>query len=122
MIKLYVLYTVFGCYMLLYSMLLWVFPFGSIVQTGLALAGSFVLLFIAPAICLYKPRFAPVLGLMCLAAISPFGIHWLQFRIMNDYFIVWDNENLLMYMAVLWYLATLIVTINFYIVRHNFEV
>jgi hypothetical protein len=122
MIKLYVLYIVFGLYMLMYSLLMWFFPFGYVLGTDVALAGSFVLYFVAPAICLYKPKFAPALGLLCLAAISPFGIHWLQYRIMNDYFIVWDMGSILMCAAVVWYLVTIVVTINIYTVRHNLKV
>jgi hypothetical protein len=112
-----------GFYVLYYSLLGWVFPFdGALIQTDIALIFSFVLFFIAPAICLYKPKNATGLGLICLAGITPFGIHWVQYRLLNEYFIVEKPENVLMYFAIVWYLMTLIATINTYTVRHNLQV
>jgi len=122
MIKLYTLYVVFGFYMLYYSVLLWIFPFdGGVIQTDIALAASVILFFIAPAICLYKPRAAPVIGLLCLAAISPFGIHWLQYKVVDQYFLLWKFENILMCIAVVVYLVTVVVTINTFVARKNIE-
>lgn len=123
MIKLYVLYTVLGFYMLYYSLLFWFYPLDdAMLQVVLAVAASVVLYFIAPAICMYKPRIAPGTGLACLAAIAPFGIHWLQYKLADEYFIAWQPENIMLYAAVLWYLIALMVTINIYIARHNLKV
>lgn len=123
MIKLYILYTVLGFYVLYYSLLSWVFPFdGAVLQTDIALVASVILYAIAPVIALYKPQSSPVWGLICLAGISPFGFHWLQYRMMNEYFMVWKPESMLMYAAVIWYFATLIITINVYTVRQNLKV
>lgn len=122
MIKLYILYVVFGFYMLYYSVLLWVFPFdGGIIQTDIALTASAILFFIAPALCLYKPQLAPVVGLLCLAAVSPFGIHWLQYKLVDEYFLLWKVENILLCIAVILYLLAVIVTINTFTVRKSLK-
>lgn len=123
MIKLYILYIVLGFYMLYYSMLLWVFPLdGGILQTEMALAASVVLFFIAPPVCLYKPQIAPVVGLVCLAGISPLGIHSLQYKLTDEYLVLWKIENILMYVAVIWYLVTLAATINAFAYRKGIKV
>lgn len=123
MIKLYILYAVLGFYMLYYGLLYWFFPFeDAMLQVWLVTIAALVLFFIAPAICLYRPKIAPVVGLLCLAGISPFGIHWVQYKVLNEYFMVWKPENILMYIAVVWYFVTLVVTINTYTVRHNLKV
>lgn len=120
MMKLYILYIVLGFYMLYYSMLLWVFPFdGGILQTDIGLGASVVLFFIAPAICLYRPSIAPVVGLICMAGISPLGIHALQYKLMDEYYVLWKVENILMYMAVIWYLVAVTVTINTFMARKS---
>lgn len=122
MIKLYILYLVFGFYMLYYSLLLWVFPFdGGIIQTDIALTASAILFFIAPALCLYKPQVASVVGLLCLAAISPFGIHWLQYKLVDEYFLLWKVENILLCIAVILYLLAVIVTVNTFTVRKSLK-
>ena len=112
-----------GCYMLYYSLLYWADPFdGGGLQVDIALISSIVLFLAAPPVCLYNPRMAPAIGLLCLAGITPFGMHWLQYKMADEYYIMWKPENILMYIAVAWYLAALIVTINIYTVRHNFKV
>jgi uncharacterized membrane protein SirB2 len=114
--------VVFGFYMLYYSVLLWVFPFdGGVIQTDIALAASVILFFIAPAICLYKPQTAPVIGLLCLAAISPFGIHWLQYKVLDQYFLLWKVENILLCIAVILYLVAVFVSINIFTVRKSLK-
>jgi len=106
--------------MLYYSVLLWIFPFdGGVIQTDIALVASVILFFISPAVCLYKPRAAPAIGLLCLAAISPFGIHWLQYKVVDQYFLLWKFENILMCIAVVLYLVTVVVTINTFAVRKS---
>jgi hypothetical protein len=125
MIKLYVLYVVFGFYILHHSLLLWLFPFygdGSALQTYMAFGASVILSFVMPGICLYRPQLAPGAGLLCLAVISPFGIHWLQYRIMNPYLILWSAENIIMFAAVIWYLVAVIVSINIFMVRKSLTI
>ncbi len=120
MIKLYILYIAFGLYMLDHSLLFWGFPFegGGALQSYIAAIASAVLFFIVPAVCLYRPRAAPVLGLICMALLSPFVLHWMLYRFTDEYFL-WDTENVIMVIAVAWYLVTLVVTINYFMVRNH---
>jgi hypothetical protein len=113
---------VFGFYTLYYSVLLWIFPFdGGVIQTDIALVASVILFFISPAVCLYKPQAAPAIGLLCLAAISPFGIHWLQYKVVDQYFLLWKFENILMCIAVAMYLVAVFVSINAFVARKRLE-
>lgn len=123
MLKLYILYISLGFYMLYNSLMLWAFPVEeAVLQTYMAMIASLLMYFIVPIICLYKPRSAPGWGLACLAGITPFGMHLLEYRLTDEYFNMWSTENIMLYASVLWYLITLIVTINIFTQRYNLKV
>jgi hypothetical protein len=112
MIKLYILYLVFGFYMLFNSLFIWMFSFyGVTVITYLSLICSAILSALISGLSLYHNKTASIAGLICLVGITPFGIHWLIYNFTDGGPITVGTEHQIMLPATVWYLVALVYSI-----------
>ena|SRR6201986_2728607 len=120
MIKLYLLYLIFGFYIFFESLLIWqlsIFFYTGVI-TYVALVGSVALFTIAAPLSLYRIRMASAIGLICLLGIFPFGIHWLLYRIINEAPIILGTYNQIILLATVLFIIALFYTVK-YLVQYN---
>lgn len=111
MIKLYVLYLVFGLYMFFESELIRAVSFWTVSSiTYVALISSGILSVIASTLALYRLRSASIVGLICLIGVSPFGIHWLWYNCTDGGPITEGTNHKIMLLATVWYIITMFYT------------
>lgn len=116
MIKLYILYFIFGFYMLLESFSIWIFSDfsgGATSITYLAMISSAILFSIASALSLHYIKWAAILGIGALVGVFPFGIHWLLYRYEYESPIIKGTENQLALLAIVVYLISVFFSIKY---------
>ena len=113
MVKFYTLYLLIGGYFFFESFIVWAFSFGGAdAITYMALLSSVMLCPIASGLILVNIRIAVIIGLIGLAGVFPFGIHWLLYCYKSDYFYTIDLQNSIICIAVVLYVVSLIYTIK----------
>jgi len=96
MIKLYILYFVFGFYMLFESFSIWIFSAfngGGSFITYLAMVSSAILFSTASAFSIHHIKLAAILGIAALIGVFPFGIHWLKYRYEFESPLIYGKSN-----------------------------
>src|ERR1700761_4700485 len=114
MIKLYILYFVFGFYMLLESYSIWVFSAfngGSTFITYLAMGSSAILFSTASVFSLHHIKLAAILGIVALIGVFPFGIHWLLYRYEFESPLIYGIENQIILLATAFYIISVFYSI-----------
>ncbi len=116
MIKLYILYFIFGFYMFFESFSIWTVSFfGVSIITYLALISSVLLLSIASVLSLYHFRLAIIIGLASLIGVFPFGIYWLIYRYTVEGPILEGTLNQIVLLATILYVVELFYSIKYII-------
>lgn len=116
MIKLYILYFIFGFYMLFQSVFIWTFSAfngGDTFITYLALISSAILFAVASALSLHHIKSATILGLVALIGVFPFGIHWLLYRCEFESPLINGTENQIALLATAFYVLGVFYSIKY---------
>ena len=116
MIKLYILYFIFGFYMLFESYSIWVFSVfngGGTFITYLAMVSSAILFSTASALSLHRIKIAAILGIVALIGVFPFGIHWLLYRYEYESPLINGTENQITLLATIFYIISVFYSIKY---------
>jgi len=109
MIKLYILYSIFGFYMFFDSVAMWTlsaFNGADTFVTYLAIVSSMVFCSIASSISIRNIKLAVILGIVCLIGVFPFGIHWLIYRYEFELPLTSGTENQIILFATAIYIIS----------------
>lgn len=121
MIKLYVLYFIFGLYMLFQSFTIWVFSAfsgGATFITYLAMISSAVLFSTASVLSLHRIKLAAIFGIAGLIGVFPFGVHWLLYRYEFESPLINGAENQIALLATAVFIISIFLSIK-YIITHK---
>jgi len=121
MIKLYILYFIFGFYMLFESFSIWVlsaFNGGDTFITYLAMASSTVLCSIASSLSIRNIKSSVILGIAGLIGVFPFGIHWLIYRYEFESPLTSGTENQIILFATAIYIISVFYSTK-YMINHK---
>lgn len=121
MIKLYVLYFVFGFYMQFESFSIWIFSAfngGDTFITYMAMISSAVLFSTASVLSLHRIKLAAILGIAALIGVFPFGIHWLLYRYEFESPMINGIENQIVLLATVLYIISVFYSVK-YIVNYK---
>ena len=116
MIKLYILYFVFGFYMLFESFSIWIFSAfngGGSFITYLAMVSSAILFSTASAFSIHHIKLAAILGIAALIGVFPFGIHWLKYRYEFESPLIYGIENQIILVAIAFYIISVFYSIKY---------